>query len=125
MIRVSKIKTNPNLKGEEFIDDTFIDLLYRAALFIKISKRDDTDLAHAKNYIYEALAYKNIGKKGRCKDCYKSWKNCQCFIQDDYHIAEIDSAKELNSYLLNIINKFLPKDEARIVINNINKLKIH
>ena len=76
MIKIIKKKKNPNLQGEEFIDDHFTDLLFDSIVY---------------NYNWkfqEALTYKNIGLN-KCIDCsingeshYYGDCDCENYLQD-------------------------------------------
>lgn len=78
MIKVFKRK-NPNLQGKEYIDDTFVNLLFESIIYNDPEK------------FKWALTYKNIGNDP-CTDCSDEHKNrfyinctCENFL-DDYDI---------------------------------------
>lgn len=82
MIKIIKKrrKKNPNLKGEEFIDDKFIDLLYEAVVYNQPFS------------LQEALTYKNIGFE-KCDDCSIDGEDryygvCEC--EDHLYPYELD-----------------------------------
>lgn len=80
IIRKQKRK-NPNLNGEEFIDDRFIDLLFKSIVY-----NDPRSFQYA-------MTYKNIGQE-YCEDCtveggsFMYYQTCTCEdYLDDYNIS--------------------------------------
>lgn len=97
MIRIITKRKNPNLKGEEFIDDHFINLLFEALVY-----------NHPPKFQF-ALTYKNIGYED-CEDCVidgsgVDYRACTCEnYLDDYNI-DYHGSEHTKSNLINGVKK--------------------
>lgn len=108
MIKI-KNRKNPNLKGEEFIDDNFIRTLKIAWFALKINNSVHS-LELANRYISEAITYSNIGEN-KCTDCmYHSYRTCECEKCDDcgYNrcMCSLDSVDKAKNFIKILAKKY-------------------
>ena len=112
MIKIIKRKRkNPNLKGEEFIDDIFMNHLMRGML--------SSNLDIGNDHLAKALVYKNIGDSP-CEDCSDGYNNvyydeCRCeYCEDCDHnqcTCELNSLEKLHNYIIQKVIKYLNKKQ--------------
>lgn len=116
MIKIKR-KINPNLKGEEFIDGHFINLLTNALL--------TSSLGLGNKYIASALIYKNIGHS-KCEDCSDEltdvyYDECKCEWCEDCHFnyctCKLDTFEKLHDYIVHLIIKYLNKKQRNKILD--------
>lgn len=109
MIRIKRKRKNPNLKGEETIDITFIRLLRIAWMNLK-----DKKLEKARHYISSALIYANIGLD-KCDDCGENCKKCECDKCDDCNcnkcMCNLKTIEEAQDFILMLTKKYKIQNE--------------
>lgn len=113
-------RKNPNLKGEEFIDDKFI-------AFLVTSFTLPEDLSYAKKVLSYALIYKNIGNS-YCEDCsdeaYKQgYISCSCEYcsecKQNICACDLSSRVKLRKYIINLAIKYLDLKQLKSFKNQL------
>lgn len=107
MIKIFKRKKNPNLKGEEFIDEVFIN-------FLKQAMTSEYSLANTQRFITNALIYKNIKNK-KCTDCKEKYDKCECEKCEDCNFnkctCDLNTFKETWNYVADLAIKYLNQNQ--------------
>lgn len=115
MIRIKKLikrKKNPNLKGEEFIDDKFIGFLINSFTTWE-------DLDYAQTLLSYGLIYKNIGDS-YCEDCSdddhkQGYISCTCehCKECDQNICgcDLSTRSKLRNHIIHLAVKYLNKKQ--------------
>lgn len=119
-IRKTKKRKNPNLKGEEFIDDKFI-------TFLVSSFTLPEDLKYVKKILSRALIYKNIGES-YCEDCSdklheRGYLSCSCEYcsECDQNICtcDLNSRAKLRKYIVHLAIKYLDSKQLKSFRNQL------
>lgn len=107
-IKFKRKRKNPNLKNEEFIDDTFIN-------FLLTSFTTDDDLDYGNRLLSYALIYKNIGNS-YCEDCSdelhrQNFVSCSCEYCDkcgqNICSCDLNTRTKLRKYIIHLAIKYL------------------
>lgn len=120
MIKVVKNK-NPDLKGKEFIDEHFFNMLRKLlmdAIMLKYQQQSKIfnvtrkDITKVVDELSTILIYKNIGFK-KCTDCKKYFENCKCDYLDPDDFKKLD---KLIEKIQNLILKYASEEDMEKII---------